>query len=336
VQTWRVTGVGGIAGVQQADVEVSAVIERQVVSAHTYAAFATNAGCGALSFSGGVVTDSYDSTNMTMSGGHPVTVTSGGDVGTNGNLTESGGSVINGSLSTPRTGVGNCHNGAVTGETLNGGATVGGGMITLPQSVLYPPPVAPNPAPPVTGVTINPSATCASIGPTAAQCSGASNVFTFNAGTNPVVLGDLSLSGGATLHLTAGTYNLNSISLSGGSTVIIDSGPVFMNVVGTGKATPIDFSGGSTSNLTFDPAKFQILYGGNGAVKLTGGTASSAMVYTPNASIGLSGGTDFYGSVIGATVSDSGGVHIHYDRSLGGSFGTSGNRMLTSFTWKKF
>src|SRR5690606_5431368 len=100
-----------------------------------YAAFATNAGCGALSFSGGVQTNSYDSSNMTMAGGAPVTDNSGGHVGTNGNLTEGGGSVINGSLSTPRTGVGNCNAGAVTALTQQGNAEVTGGITALPPAV---------------------------------------------------------------------------------------------------------------------------------------------------------------------------------------------------------
>ncbi len=337
VQTWRITGVGGIAGVQQANVEVSAVLEQQVVAAHTYAAFATNPGCGALAFSGGVQTDSYDSSNMTMAGGKPVTQPNNGNVGTNGNLNETGGSTIKGSLSTPRTGVGPCSAGAVTAETLTGGATVTGGLITLPQAVVYPPPDVPNPAPPTTNITINNPATCASIGLTAAQCTRtAAGNFTFNASTGPVSLGNIAMTGGSVVHLTAGVYNLNSIRLSGGSQVIIDSGPVIMNVVGTGEATPVDFNGGTTSNLTFDPSLFRILYGGTGTVRLNGGTSSSAMVYAPNASIDLSGGADFYGSVLGRLVNVTGGVRVHYDRSLGGSFGTTGNRMLTSFTWKKF
>jgi hypothetical protein len=37
----------------------------------------------------------------------------GGNVGSNGNLNESGNVTINGTMSTPRTGVGNCANGAV-------------------------------------------------------------------------------------------------------------------------------------------------------------------------------------------------------------------------------
>lgn len=337
VQTWRITGVGGIAGVQNATVEVSAVLEQQVVPAHTYAAFATNPGCGALAFSGGVQTDSYDSSNMTMSGGRPVTQPNNGNVGTNGNLNETGGSIIKGSLSTPRTGVGPCSAGAVTAETISGGATVNGGLITLPQAVIFPAPDPPNPPPATTNVTINNPATCASIGLTAAQCvRNSGGNFTFSASTGPVSLGNIAMTGGSIVHLTAGVYNLNSIRLSGGSQVIIDSGPVIMNVVGTGEATPIDFNGGSTSNLTYDPSNFRILYGGTGSVRLNGGTSSSAMVYAPNAAIDLSGGTDFYGSVLGRTVSVTGGVRVHYDRNLGGSFGTTGNRMLTSFTWKKF
>lgn len=336
VQTWRITGVGGITGVQASNVEVSAVLEQQVVAAHTYAAFATNAGCGALTFSGGVVTDSYDSSNITLVSGHPQTDPNNGNVGTNGNLNESGGSIIDGSLSTPRTGVGKCSAGAVTAETINGGATVTGGMITLPQAVTYTAPSPPSPAPPTTNITVNWGATCAGIGLTAAQCSGGSNIYTFDASASPVSLGNLSLTGGATVHLTAGTYNLNSISLSGGSQLIVDSGPVIMNIVGTSKTTPVDLTGGTTSNMTFDPSKFQILYGGTGAVRMNGGTSASAMIFAPNASASLSGGADFYGSVVAASVNVSGGVRMHYDRHLGGSFGTVGNDMLTSFTWKKY
>jgi hypothetical protein len=338
VQTWRITGTGGITGVQNSIVEVSATLERQVVSAHTYAAFATNAGCGALSFSGGVQTDSYDSTNMTMSGGHPVAQANSGDVGTNGNLNESGGSIIKGSLSTPRTGVGNCSAGAVTAETISGGATVTGGLITLPQAVVYPPPAPGVPVPPVTNQSITNNTTCANIGLAGGACSGtgANMTFTPAASGGIITLGNVSTSGGATIHLNAGTYNWNSVNMSGGSQFILDSGPVIMHITGTSKATPIDMSGGATSNLTYDPSKFQILYGGSGTVRLSGGTSTSVMVYAPSASINLSGGTDFYGSVIGASVNDSGGVRIHYDRSLGSSFGTTGNRMLTSFTWKKF
>jgi hypothetical protein len=336
VQTWSIIGVGAIAGVQSSTVEVSALLEQQVVPAHTYAAFATNAGCGALSFSGGVVTDSYDSSAMTLVGGVPRTDANNGNVGTNGNLNESGGSVVNGSLSTPRAGVGNCKSGAVTALTINGGATLTGGVVTLPQAINFVAPDLPNPLPPTTGVTVNYSATCTSIGLTAAQCSGGANVYTLNASTSAVSLGNVQLTGGATVHLTAGTYNVNSFKMSGGSHLIIDSGPVSLNIVGTGDSAPLDLTGGTTSNATYDPSKFQILYGGTGTLKLAGGTASAATVYAPNATAMLTGGANFYGSILAASVSVTGGTRIHYDRHLGQSFFTVGNYMLNAFTWKKF
>ena len=258
VQTWRITGTGAIAGVRNATVDVVSTLEREVVPTHTYAAFATNAGCGALSFSGGVATDSYDSGAMLLVSGHPQTQAMTGDVGTNGNLTEGGGSVINGTLSTPRTGVGNCRSGAVDALTQNGGATLTGGLVQLPQAVAYTPPDPPLPTPPTTNVSIAANATCASVG-IASNCAGTGGILTLTptAGT-PLVLGNLKLTGGSTLHLNAGTYNVNSVSLAGGASVIIDSGPVIMDVAGASQATPLDFTGGVVSNGTFLPSNFQI------------------------------------------------------------------------------
>jgi len=40
----------------------------------------------------------------------------------------------------------------------------------------------------------------------------------------PGSYGNLGLSGGTTMHLSAGTYNLNSFTLSGNSVLYVDSG----------------------------------------------------------------------------------------------------------------
>ena len=53
-------------------------------------------------------------------------------------------------------------------------------------------------------------------------------------------------------------------------------------------------------------------------VKLNGGAHTTAMVYSPNAAVSFNGGGDFYGSVVGATIDDTGGAKIHYDRRLSG------------------
>ena len=46
------------------------------------------------------------------------------------------------------------------------------------------------------------------------------------------------------------------------------------------------------------------------------GSSFAAMVYAPNAAASFSGGSNFYGSVVAATVTDTGGAKIHYDTHL--------------------
>jgi hypothetical protein len=272
---------------------------------------------------------------MTMANGAPVTQANSGGVGTNGNLTASGNAVINGSLSTPRTGAGNCKNGAVDAETLGGQATITGGLVQLPQAIAYTLPPAPTPAPPTTTVSIPSGATCASAGIAGANCSASGSSMTLTPG-GTLTLGDVKVTGGETLHLTAGTYNFNSISLAGNSSIVIDSGPVVLNVAGQSQTTPIDFTGGTVTNASFIPSNFQILYGGTGTVKLSGGSATAEMLYAPNAAASLTGGSNLYGSILAKTVDDSGGTKIHYDRHLQTTFDSAGNFMLSSFTWKKY
>jgi Tfp pilus assembly protein PilX len=337
VQTWLITAVGTTGGARPATVEVSATLERQAVAFNLYGLFATAAECGALSFSGGVVTDSYNSSSITFANGKPVTTPDGGNVGTNGNLTEGGGSVVNGSLSTPRTGVGKCKDGAVDALTQNGNAQVTGGLVQLPQAVTYGTPSPPSPAPPTGNQNITGTSNCSGAGFWWGVCSGSNGVLTLGPHDgDPVYAADLKLTGGATLKLTAGTYNFNSISLQGGSQVIIESGPVILNIMGAGQTNPIDFSGGSVSNASFVPKKFQVLYGGTGGVKVSGGAATALMVFAPNAAVSLTGGSHVYGSVLGATIGDNGGTAIHYDRDLPTEFTLAWNTMLSSFTWKKY
>ena len=312
LQVWRLESTGTLVSTgRTAQVAVESMLERQTVPAYTYAAFATHAGCGALKFAGGASTNSYNSGALVA--GVPV-FGSGGDVGTNGNLTQSGGATINGTLSTPRVGVGNCSSGNVTALTSNGGATVTGGVVHLPQAVTLPTPTAPDPLPPTTSTNYSSNTTLTPAG-------------------GPY--GDIKMIAGATLHLGAGTYVFNSLTLAGNSFLVVDSGPVIIKIAGQASATPVDFTGGTVSNPGFDPSMLQIVYGGTGAVKLAGGASAAAVVYAPNADITFAGNGHFYGSVIGKTVTDTGGAQIHYDTSLQSKFATAGNHMLTAFTWKK-
>jgi Tfp pilus assembly protein PilX len=335
IQTWEVTGTGTIGGARPAAVEVKTTLERQVTAAHNYGVFATNPGCGALTFSGGSSTDSYNSATMTFASGLPVTQTYGGSVGSNGNLNVNGGQTqINGSLSTPRSGVGNCKNGNVTAYT-GGAAQVSEGLVQLPQAISYPTPSAVIPVPPTSNVSWSGS-TCAQLGLSAPTCTGTSGNLTLDPQGGTLVFGNINLNGGGTVHLRGGTYNINSISMNGNSTLIIDTGPVFMNVAGASTNQPISMSGGLISNPSYDATQFHILYGGTSTVSVSGGTASAAMVYCPNADVSITGGSNFYGSVVGASVTDTGGTHFHYDRRLQNDFLVAGSYMMSSFTWKKY
>ena len=92
-------------------------------------------------------------TRRRSTGGNPVPLNTDGDVGTNGNLALSGTpTTINGTLSTPRTGVGSCTANNVTALTVSGQATVSEGLVELPQVVSYDTPPAPSPLPPTTSV----------------------------------------------------------------------------------------------------------------------------------------------------------------------------------------
>ena len=325
IQTWLIVSDGTITTGRTAQVQVSAILETPKFPGDLYAAFATNPGCGALDFLGNkTTTDSYDSTAALVSGS-PVIAASGGNVGTNGNLTEGGGASIDGTLSTPRVGVGSCSAGNVDALSSSGGATINGDnppkagdILKLPTMPPMLPPALPNPLPP-TG-----------------NWSGNGQTL-----LNGASVGDVSLTANATLTLCSPgatcTINVNSISLKGNGTVVIAAGAtVILNVVGTGQTTPIDFTGGSISNAGFDPAKFQIQYAGTDGIKLNGGSQAAAMVYAPNADVSLNGGNDFYGSIVAGTLKDNGGAKIHYDRHLAGEFFIVGNPMMSSFSWKKY
>lgn len=336
VQTWLITGIGTTGGARPATVEVSATLERQAMPFNLYGLFATATTCGALAFGGGGVTNSYDSSNITWVSGVPQTSANYGNVGTNGNLTEVGNSVINGSLSTPRTGVGNCTSGAVDALSQNGQAQVTGGMVQLPQAVSYPTPSAPTPAPATGNQGITGTTGCGTSGFAAGNCSGTAGNLVLDPMGGTVMGADVKLTGGAILHLKAGTYNFNSISLQGNSQIIVDSGPAIIQITGTGQTTPIDLSGGTTTNSSYIPKKLQIVYAGTDNVKVAGGAAASMMVFAPNAAIKLTGGGDLYGAVLGKTIDDGGGTSIHYDRDLPTEFYVAWNTMMSSFSWKKY
>ena len=323
VQTWKIVGTGSIGGAKPAQVDVEAIIEQQVQPMFNYAAFATDPGCAALSWSGGARTDSYDS-SAALVGGLPVLSASGGNVGTNGNLDQNGApTVINGSLSTPRSGVGSCATGAVTALTLSGSSMPTDGLVELTQPVTYPTPSVPSPAP--TGdFTVANSATV---------------------NKTPGSYGDIIIKG--TLRLTAGTYNINKITMNAGGVLEIVTGPVILNIAGYSTAgnassgwdaSPVDLTGGSLTTIAnFDPTMFQLTYAGTGTIKMAGGAKNAGLIYAPNAEVrDNSANSDWYGAVIGKKVTSAGSAEIHYDRRLQNGAMTVGAWMMNSFSWQRF
>jgi hypothetical protein len=332
IQTWQLTSTGTITAGKTAQVEVSATLETPKFPAQMYAAFGTAGGCGTLNFHGNnTQTDSYDSGTV----GNPVISNSGGNVGTNGNLTEGGGADIYGTLSSPRVGVGACSEGNVNALSSSGGATINGhnppqagDILQLPQAITLPTPTVP------AGV------------PTTAYDGNGQTLL------NGASVGNVTVNAHSTLTLgapgTTSVINVNSLTINGNATLVI-LGNVVLNVVGAGETTPLDFTGGSVTNLntvtdpvthlavqSYDPSTFQVAYAGTGNVKLNGGATTIGMVYAPNAAVSFNGGGDFYGSVVGATIDDTGGARIHYDRRLSSEFFVVGNAMMSSFTWKKY
>jgi hypothetical protein len=332
IQRWQITGKGRVDGAASAEVEVSAVIERQKVPLYKYAAFATSPNCQALDFAGGATTNSYDS-RLALVGGVPVVDDHTGNVGTNGGLEASGNPTqINGTLSSPRTGVGNCSVGNITAFESNGGASVEGGLVELAQAVEFPPPPAINPLPPIAPWS---TGDCAATAGCTVVAGGAR--LQPAAGTT-IQLGDVSVGNTSTLYLRGGTYEINSIDVKGNLVIEPGTGPVYLKVAGQGfdAGVPIEFTANSVSNTSFVSANFQIIYGGTGEIKLRGNASFAAVVYAPNSSTTFAGNGDFYGAIVTKKVNSTGGASIHYDRALETGGMTLGNPVMSSFTWKSF
>ena len=366
VQTWLITSDGVISnGVRLATVEVSAILERPIVPAFGFAAFANSNQCSALTFSQpNTATNSYDST--ALSGGNPVISATDGNVGTNGNLNSST-AQINGSLSTPAVGTGTCVNGvggASTAETASGGNLATGGIVELPQPISLIPPPVPSPMPPVTAQSGNTD--CGTI----PNCS---NIASKQIRLLPGTYGQISIGSAMTdIHLTPGKYYMDSFTM-GNVNLIIDSTPVdavtgtkvILSVTGcatlnggstdcaTYLATAIDFSSSGLSNPSYNPLNFQIQFAGGGQfnncaatagaanacpiIKVKcGNTGVAATIFAPNNPIDLSANGSFYGSAIGNTVTVSSGGTLTYDRNLKDGGYSVGNWVLGGFTWARF
>jgi Tfp pilus assembly protein PilX len=367
VQLWEITSFGTLGGSRSATVQVVALAEQPVWPANSYGAFATANICGALSFAGTTDINSYDSTGLTGTAS-PTISNTGGNVGTNGNLSIGGSVDVYGDLYTPRTGVGTCTAGSVTALTESGSAEVAGSTVPLPGTIAYPTPQPPSPMPGTSTISITASnaATGCSLLGLVTGCtvipivSGGSTNYTISVtgGGTPITLPNISLASHVTLEFAANAgpaqaVNMNSLDLTGGGTIAVKATApnqaVIVNLAGknadgTDMATVMDFggaSGGQYSNNStcagcsqFDASMLQFVYGGSGAISMRGNSAAGATFYAPNAAVTMNGTADLYGSLLGRTVNNTGSANIHYDRRLSHDFYVEGSQTLGTFTWR--
>ncbi|MBN1829132.1 MAG: hypothetical protein JW884_08300, partial [Deltaproteobacteria bacterium] len=174
-------------------------------------------------------------------------------------------------------------------------------------------------------------------------------------------LGQVSLGSSDTLVLSSGNYynsgttaTKKNFKMTGSATVIV-SGDVVLKVAnkfwmtGTSEilVTPgssltvyvegnIDLSGSGIVNTSSIPANVQIYGGANTTdCDITGSVEFFGVVFAPNAQVRLTGTTDIYGSIVGRTVSMTGGGTLHYDEALANLGGSGSSGSITIVSWRE-
>jgi len=312
---------------------VQAELGLQPTQPFQFGMFATGLGCGALTMGGGGTTDAYNSALGGYGVGLPdgstnVSVT-GGDVGANGNVTLGGGTTtVGGSVGTNmNAGLGACNTGF--GMTTNGGAGMLGNPAAVPCSDPGAPPNCIQAIP--SAIVVSPPSPPAPPPPTT------NKVYNQNASWTPGTFGNVSVTGGSIITIAPGTYNFNSLTLAGNSTIVVSPpGAVVFNFAGQNlgvNAKVLDLTGGTISNPGGVPKDFQILYAGTNKMAVSGGAATFMQVDAPNAAVDLSGSGDFYGAILGKTVTDTGGAKFHYD--LNSSISSTSNAYFTLLAFRE-
>jgi hypothetical protein len=138
-------------------------------------------------------------------------------------------------------------------------------------------------------------------------------------------------SANATLPIPPTAYYFSSVKLQGGATLTL--APTSGQHVDIYVSGLMDTSGGGIMNTSSRPTALSLFACGPGTTdwKLSGGSGAYFAVYAPTRDITISGGSDVYGSVVGKTVTDSGGSAIHYDHALA----SSGIPSVIPRTWRE-
>ena len=144
---------------------------------------------------------------------------------------------------------------------------------------------------------------------------------------------ELRATAGAEIVLEGGTYFFSNVRLVGNSRLIV-RGPSKIYVTGR-----FDLGGGSIVNESARPQDLEVIVHGyalppgsppsSSLVKVRGGASIAATIYAPEVDVTVGGGDDYYGAIVGKTITLRGGVRFHYDLALGelGSRGASLERL---------
>lgn len=356
IERWQVQVTGNWApnGTTLAQASLEGYVEEGMMFSSTnipianYGMFTTSQTCDSLELTGGVSTNSYNSNNGAY--GSSNESSTGGDIGSYGNINVSGGDTIGGSVYVPGGAkVSSCGSPA-TGIIVPSWIKIAGSVINDPgcnssgSSCTFPSLPAPTMA--LSANTNNYNACGGS--PTNALCSytgaPASAQYTYygcNGGWyNCVTLaptcpagacasgatgyGNMQLDANQYLYLqgnsnpsTPNVYYINSLSSSGAANIVVSpAGSVEINLTGTSSGGDIlNLDGGSVSN-SGAPKNLQILSASSGNISIAGGASAAFVLYAPNATLKLSGGAQVYGAMTAGTIDDSGGTQVHYDQAL--------------------
>jgi len=364
IQTWQITSQGNVPGVRNAQVQVTEIIDRTGTPIFNYAVAATSFGCKAIDFGGSDFTDSYNSSAGPYGAGN--SSPSGGNIATNGNVYLGSGANIEGTVSALNTTVGACPDGITSSGSFSAASKLSAPLnYPLPWGCASTP-CYPSPLPPTTAQDVSTSCSgisgCTKNGTVTLldnNSSKTANVYTLTPGT----YGNVEIDNADVVHLSAGTYDINSLNLKQDGQIVVDSGPVVLDIAGQGFTTgsvvinsgglsgwnlcangvtgnPGTYStascnGAAKTPISGIPANLQIVYAGTAAISTTGAPCSSA-IYAPNAYVNTVGGAvGLYGSIISKTFLEGSKAPVHYDKALQNLM-VPGPYYPISFTWSKF
>lgn len=244
-------------------------------------------GLNSVTMSGSAYTDSYSSSLGAYGGGNSA---SKGHVCSNGKITMSGSSAINGDA---HPGIGK----TVVDSSSNG---VTGSTTPMTKALSY----------------------AASDTSYAATHNNNNNIPLTAQNKDPLDShNNFSLSGSDTITLPAGTYYFAKLSLSGSSSISVNGAVIIYCT------DDVAFSGGTILNTTQIPSNL-ILYASGSTTDISGSADFYGVVYAPTSKVTRSGTASYFGSIIGLTVTMSGSGGIHADTSIGGLVGSASHNSL--------